>query len=67
MGSITNFYDIPGLPQLETPDEVAATIAEFEEAGVDLLLLKCSPQLEEMGRLSATEVIRRTERVRNSD
>lgn len=43
MGSITNFYDIPGLPELETPDEVAATIAEFAEAGVDLLLLKCSP------------------------
>jgi FMNH2-dependent dimethyl sulfone monooxygenase len=44
----------------------AATIAEFEEAGVDLLLLKCSPQLEEMDRF-ATEVVRQTQRVGNSD
>jgi hypothetical protein len=51
MGSITNFYDIPRRPELETPDEVAATIAEFEG---------------EMDRF-ATEVIRRTQRVRNSD
>jgi len=35
-----------------TPDQVAATIAEFEKAGVDLLLLQCSPQLEEMERFS---------------
>src|SRR5258708_22613807 len=31
-----------------TPDQVAERIAEFEEAGVDLLLLQFSPQLEEM-------------------
>ena len=31
-----------------TPDHVAERIAEFEAAGVDLLLLQCSPQLEEM-------------------
>lgn len=39
-----------------TPDQVAARVAEFAEAGVDLLLLQCSPQLEEMERF-AEEVI----------
>jgi FMNH2-dependent dimethyl sulfone monooxygenase len=33
-----------------TPDQVASRIAEFEDAGVDLLLLQFSPQLEEMER-----------------
>jgi len=42
-----------------TPDQVAERIAEFEEAGVDLLLLQCSPQLEEMERFAET-VIRRS-------
>ncbi len=37
-------------------DQVAERIAEFSEAGVDLLLLQCSPQLEEMERF-AGEVI----------
>ncbi|HEY2865500.1 MAG TPA: LLM class flavin-dependent oxidoreductase [Pyrinomonadaceae bacterium] len=41
-----------------TPDQVAERVAEFEEAGVDLLLLQCSPQLEEMERFSEA-VIRR--------
>ncbi len=41
-----------------TPDQVAQRIAEFEAVGVDLLLLQCSPQLEEMERFSET-VIRR--------
>ncbi len=41
-----------------TPDQVAQRIAEFEAAGVDLLLLQFSPQLEEMERFSET-VIRR--------
>jgi FMNH2-dependent dimethyl sulfone monooxygenase len=36
-----------------TPEQVAERIAEFEEAGVDLLLLQFSPQLEEMERFSA--------------
>jgi FMNH2-dependent dimethyl sulfone monooxygenase len=36
-----------------TPDEVAARLREFEAVGVDLLLLQCSPQLEEMERFSA--------------
>jgi FMNH2-dependent dimethyl sulfone monooxygenase len=39
-----------------TPDQVAERVAEFARAGVDLLLLQCSPQLEEMERF-ADEVI----------
>jgi dimethylsulfone monooxygenase len=35
-----------------TPDQVAERVAEFENAGVDLLLLQCSPQYEEMERFS---------------
>src|SRR5215469_16581147 len=35
-----------------TPEKVAERIAEFEDAGVDLLLLQFSPQLEEMERFS---------------
>ncbi len=35
-----------------TPAQVAARIAEFEAAGVDLLLLQFSPQLEEMERFA---------------
>ena len=41
-----------------TPDAVAERVAEFEAAGVDLLLLQCSPQLEEMERF-AEAVIQR--------
>ncbi len=41
-----------------TPDRVKTRVEEFEAAGVDLLLLQCSPQLEEMERFSA-EVIRK--------
>ena len=40
-----------------TPEQVRARVADFEEAGVDLLLLQCSPQFEEMERFAA-EVIR---------
>ena len=47
-----------------TPDQVATTIAEFEDAGVDLLLLQCSPQLEEMERFSA-EIIGKAKPVRS--
>ena len=39
-----------------TPEQVAERILEFEQAGVDLLLLQFSPQLEEMERF-AEEVI----------
>jgi dimethylsulfone monooxygenase len=35
-----------------TPEQVAARIAEFEEAGVNLLLLQFSPQIEEMERFA---------------
>ena len=35
-----------------TPDQVAEQVGKFEEAGVDLLLLQCSPQIEEMERFS---------------
>ncbi|WP_375434256.1 LLM class flavin-dependent oxidoreductase [uncultured Hymenobacter sp.] len=35
-----------------TPDQVAERIAAFEAVGVDLFLLQCSPQLEEMERFS---------------
>ncbi|MBF5041601.1 LLM class flavin-dependent oxidoreductase [Aggregicoccus sp. 17bor-14] len=35
-----------------TPDQVAERVLAFERAGVDLLLLQCSPQLEEMENFS---------------
>jgi dimethylsulfone monooxygenase len=40
-----------------TPARVIDRIAEFEKAGIDLFLLQCSPQLEEMERF-ADQVIR---------
>ncbi|PYY08697.1 MAG: alkanesulfonate monooxygenase, partial [Acidobacteria bacterium] len=36
-----------------TPEQVRERVAEFEAAGVDLLLLQFSPQLEEMERFAA--------------
>jgi FMNH2-dependent dimethyl sulfone monooxygenase len=36
-----------------TPDQVAEQVTRFADAGVDLLLLQCSPQLEEMERFAA--------------
>jgi FMNH2-dependent dimethyl sulfone monooxygenase len=36
-----------------TPEQVRERIAEFEDAGVDLLLLQFSPQLQEMERFAA--------------
>lgn len=35
-----------------TPEQVAARIRAFEAAGLDLLLIQCSPQLEEMERFA---------------
>ena len=35
-----------------TPDEVVQKVSEFQAVGVSLLLLQCSPQLEEMERFS---------------
>jgi len=40
-----------------TPSQIAERIAEFEAVGVDLLLLQCSPQFEEMERF-AENIIR---------
>jgi FMNH2-dependent dimethyl sulfone monooxygenase len=37
-----------------TPEQVAERIIELENAGVSLLLLQCSPQLEEMERFAET-------------
>jgi len=39
-----------------TPQQVQDRIGEFERAGVDLLLLQFSPQLEEMERFSETVI-----------
>ena len=39
-----------------TPEQVGDRVSQFADAGVDLLLLQCSPQLEEMERF-AEEVI----------
>ncbi len=36
-----------------TPEQVQAQVEAFAAAGVDLLLLQCSPQLEEMERFAA--------------
>jgi dimethylsulfone monooxygenase len=35
-----------------TAEQVAERIAQFDDAGVNLLLLQCSPQLEEMERVA---------------
>jgi len=36
-----------------TPEQVAAQVHALAQVGVDLLLLQCSPQLEEMERFAA--------------
>ena len=35
-----------------TPAQVVDRVAEFKKAGIDLFLLQCSPQLEEMERFA---------------
>ena len=52
--SVSNRGLRPGL--IGTADSVRAKIAAYEAAGLDLLLLQMSPQLEEMERF-AEEVI----------
>src|ERR1044072_8380721 len=42
-----------------TPEQVATRVEELEYAVVDLLLLQCSPQLEEMERFAAQVINRR--------
>ncbi len=54
--SVTNRGLASGL--VGTPAQVQERVAEFEDAGADLLLLQSSPQLEEMERFAQT-VIRR--------
>jgi len=49
--SVSNRGLRPGL--IGTPEHIRARVAEFEAAGLDLLLLQMSPQLEEMERFSA--------------
>ncbi|MGC1303533.1 MAG: LLM class flavin-dependent oxidoreductase [Caulobacteraceae bacterium] len=49
--SVSNRGLRPGL--VGSPEHIRARIAEFEAAGLDLLLLQMSPQLEEMERFSA--------------
>jgi dimethylsulfone monooxygenase len=39
-----------------TPEQVSERISQFESAGVDLVLLQFSPQLEEMERFSQTVI-----------
>ena len=39
-----------------TADQIVERVEEFEDAGVDLLLLQCSPQLEEMERFAETVI-----------
>ena len=46
-----------------TPDQIAERILAFERAGVDLLLLQFSPQVEEMERF-AKDVMPRVEALR---
>ena len=53
--SVSNRGLRPGL--VGTAAQVSERVQEFEDAGVNLLLLQCSPQAEEMERFAA-EVIR---------
>jgi dimethylsulfone monooxygenase len=39
-----------------TPEQVSERLAQFEAAGVDLVLLQFSPQLEEMERFAETVI-----------
>jgi FMNH2-dependent dimethyl sulfone monooxygenase len=42
-----------------TPEQVSERLAQFEAAGVDLVLLQFSPQLEEMERFGESVIRRR--------
>jgi FMNH2-dependent dimethyl sulfone monooxygenase len=42
-----------------TPGQVQEQVAKFENAGVNLLLLQFSPQLEEMARFSESVIRQR--------
>ncbi|MDJ0841851.1 MAG: LLM class flavin-dependent oxidoreductase [Acidobacteriota bacterium] len=47
--SVSNRGLRPGL--VGTPEQVAARLKEYEAAGLDLMLVQCSPQLEEVERI----------------
>jgi FMNH2-dependent dimethyl sulfone monooxygenase len=49
-----------------TAEQVAEQVGRFAEAGVDLLLLQCSPQLEEMERFAAEVIAGDVRRRRNT-
>ena len=53
--SVSNRGLRPGL--IGTPGQVSARIEEFEAAGINLLLLQCSPQAEEMERFAAQVIL----------
>ncbi|GMA56013.1 FMNH2-dependent dimethyl sulfone monooxygenase [Alicyclobacillus sacchari] len=54
-------------PQLiGTPDMIARRLVEYEQVGLDLLLLQCSPQLEEMERF-AEQVMPRVSELRKNE
>jgi dimethylsulfone monooxygenase len=52
--SVTNRGLASGL--VGTPGQIKERVAEFDDAGVDLLLLQCSPQFEEMERFGETVI-----------
>jgi FMNH2-dependent dimethyl sulfone monooxygenase len=54
--SVTNRGLRPGF--VGTSEQISERIEQFADAGLDLLLLQCSPQLEEMERF-ASQVIRK--------
>jgi len=41
-----------------TPERITERIRAYEEAGVDLVLLQCSPQREEMARIGERIIAR---------
>jgi FMNH2-dependent dimethyl sulfone monooxygenase len=49
-----------------TAEQVAERVAEFKKAGVDLVLLQFSPQLEEMERFASTVIGKATAARRSS-
>ena len=55
--SVSNRGLRPGL--VGTPEQVRDRVEEFSDAGLDLLLLQCSPQLEEMERFGAQVIDRK--------
>ncbi|WP_339216331.1 LLM class flavin-dependent oxidoreductase [Ornithinibacillus sp. FSL M8-0202] len=61
--SVSNRGIRPNL--IGTPEQIAKQIIAFEQVGVDLLLLQCSPQLEELERFSQ-QVMPKVEELRSA-